>query len=45
MLMDRAVVLRPRRRRRVIKIDRYRDGMEDRVGPGVGNEAEVRPDQ
>lgn len=45
MLMNGAVVLRPRGRRQVIKINRYRDRMKNDVGSGVRDEAQVGPDQ
>lgn len=45
MLVSGTVVLRPRRRRRVIKVNRYRDRMQNGVGPGVRNEAQMGSDQ
>lgn len=43
MLVNRTV-RRPRRRRWLIEVDRYRDRMENSVRPGVRYETQVRPD-
>lgn len=45
MLKNGTVLLRPRGRHRVIKVDRYRDRMENSVRPGVRYKAQERPDQ